>query len=85
MNYKEKKYRKFLICSLFCSIFTLMAVSYLYCYSKVPSKIKIRAGIEQRVEFGIPVTGEFVKKRGSIRAGKGKVQNGVYDLFRQGK
>lgn len=61
MNYREKKYRRFLICSLIGSVITLMVVSYSYCYSRVPSNIKIRAGMEQTIEFGIPVTGEFVK------------------------
>ncbi len=63
MNFIEKKYRKFLIYSLVCSIITLMVVTYLYCYSLVPSEIKIRAGMEQTIEFGVPVTGEFVKKK----------------------
>lgn len=62
MNCREKKYKKFLICSLGCSIITLLIVSYFYCYSKIPSTIKIRAGMEQTIEFGIPVTGEFIKK-----------------------
>lgn len=68
MNYIEKKYRRFLIYSLVCSIITLMVVTYLYCYSRVPSEIKIRAGMEQTIEFGVPVTGEFVKKESEPEA-----------------
>ena len=68
MNYREKKYRRFLTCSLICSVLTLMVVSYFYCYSLVPSNIKIRAGMEQTIEFGIPVTGEFVKDNSDYEA-----------------
>ncbi len=61
MYLRRKRYRRFLIYSLICSIFTLLSVSYLYCYKKIPSNIKIRAGLDQTIEFGIPVSGEFCK------------------------
>ena len=61
MNLREQRYRRFLIYCLFCSIVTLAVTGYFYCYSKVPSNIKIRAGIEQTLDFGIPVTGELSK------------------------
>lgn len=58
---KKKQYRRFLYICLTLSIITLNVTGYLYCYSMIPSNIKIRAGMEQTLDFGIPVTGEFSK------------------------
>lgn len=63
MDTRVQKYKRFLRYSLAVSIITLVVTGYFYCYSKVPSNIKIRAGVEQTLEFGIPVTGEFQKKQ----------------------
>ncbi len=63
METKVQRYKRFLIYTLITSIITLVITGYFYCYSKVPSQLKIRAGMEQTLEFGIPVTGEFKKKQ----------------------
>lgn len=61
METKQKRYKRFLKYSLVCSILTLLGVLYYACYAKIPSHIKIRAGMDQTLYFGVPVTGEFTK------------------------
>lgn len=63
METRIQKYKKFLVYSLVASLLTLVITGYFYCYSRIPSRIKIRAGMEQTLEFGVPVTGEFKKKQ----------------------
>lgn len=54
---KIKRYRRFLYIILACGLIALMAAAYIDYWRKVPSTIKIRAGIEQELDFHVPVSG----------------------------
>ena len=58
---QEKAYRKFLYLLLTGAVIALMAVGYFYYLDKMPSTIKIRAGVEQELNFRIPVSGEIYR------------------------
>lgn len=55
------KYKKFLKISFMGSIFVLLGVIYYTFYSGIPSHINIRAGENQTLDFGVPVTGELTR------------------------
>lgn len=59
---KVRRYKNFLTCALCGSIVLLAVCIYCNCYALVPSHLKVRAGMEQTLEFGVPVTGEFTRK-----------------------
>lgn len=56
---KIKKYRGFLYIILAGGLIALLATVYFDYWKKVPSTIKIRAGIEQELDFRVPVSGEI--------------------------
>ncbi|MCX4338719.1 MAG: SpoIVB peptidase [Lachnospiraceae bacterium] len=58
---QEKKYRLFLWTLLFTGIAALFLAAYISYWDKIPSKIKIRAGVEQEFDFRIPVSGEIYR------------------------
>lgn len=58
---QEKKYRRFLWILLLTGIAGLFITAYISYWDKIPSKIKIRAGIEQEFDFRIPVSGEIYR------------------------
>ncbi|MBO5208239.1 MAG: SpoIVB peptidase [Lachnospiraceae bacterium] len=62
MEYRLKKYRCFLYILLTASVVGLMAAVYMDYWVKVPSTIKIRAGIEQELDFHVPASGEIYQK-----------------------
>ncbi|MDD6811272.1 MAG: SpoIVB peptidase [Lachnospiraceae bacterium] len=57
-----KKYRCFLYILLTAGVAALMAAVYMDYWVKVPSTIKIRAGMEQELDFHVPVSGEIYQK-----------------------
>jgi len=57
---KMRMYRKCLFLLLVVSCMVLGGVGYYYVYNQMPSVIRIRAGVEQSLDLGIPVTGEVV-------------------------
>lgn len=59
---RVRRYKKFLAVSFVCSILLLLVTGYYVCYTSVPGNLKIRAGTEQTIDFGVPVTGEFTRK-----------------------
>ncbi len=60
---QERKYRGFLWFLLMMSVIALtFSVYYIY-WDKIPSTIKIRAGVEQELDFKVPVSGEIYKAR----------------------
>ncbi len=63
---QEKKYRAFLWMLLFAGVAALFLAAYSSYWDKIPSRIKIRAGVEQELDFRIPVSGEI------YRTGKGE-------------
>lgn len=62
MEYRVKRYRCFLYILLTASVIALMVAVYMDYWAKVPSTIKIRAGIEQELDFHVPASGEIYQK-----------------------
>ena len=62
-NQQKKTYRGFLYVLLAAAIVALVAVVYFAYWDKIPSTIKIRAGVEQELDFRIPVSGEIYRVR----------------------
>lgn len=58
---QEKKYRRFLWILLLTGVAGLFLSAYISYWDKIPSRIKIRAGIEQEFDFRIPVSGEIYR------------------------
>ncbi|MCH5256069.1 MAG: SpoIVB peptidase [Lachnospiraceae bacterium] len=58
-EYKIKNYRRFLYIFLAATIVTLITAVYMDYWKKVPSTIKIRAGVEQQLDFHVPASGEI--------------------------
>ncbi len=58
-DYKIKKYRRFLYILLAVAALSLMAAVYADYWKKMPSAIKIRAGVEQQLDFHVPASGEI--------------------------
>ncbi len=58
---QERVYRGFLYLLLSVAVFTLAAVVYVAYWDKIPSTIKIRAGVEQELNFKVPVSGEIYR------------------------
>lgn len=58
---QEKKYRLFLWMLLFAGVAALLLTMYVSYLDKIPSKIKIRAGVEQEFNFRVPVSGEIYR------------------------
>ena len=58
---QEKMYRAFLYLMLAAAVTALMAAVYFSYLDKIPSTIKIRAGVEQELDFKVPVSGEIYR------------------------
>lgn len=58
---REKRYRIFLWMLLLAGVTALFCTVYYSYWNAIPSKIKIRAGIEQEFDFRIPVSGEIYR------------------------
>ena len=58
---QEKKYRRFLWALLLMGVAALLCNIYFSYWQKIPSKIKIRAGVEQEFDFRVPVSGEIYR------------------------
>ena len=56
-EYKLKNYRRFLYILLAASTIALLTAVYMDYWKKVPSTIKIRAGVEQQLDFHVPASG----------------------------
>ena len=54
---QERKYRRFLWALLLMGVSALLCNIYFSYWQKIPSKIKIRAGVEQEFDFRVPVSG----------------------------
>ncbi len=61
-DYKIRRYRGFLYILLAAGLIALTVTIYIDYWKKVPSTIKIRAGIEQELDFRVPVSGEIYKE-----------------------
>lgn len=58
---QEKKYRIFLWTLLLAGVAAIFLTAYFSYLDKIPSKIKIRAGVEQEFDFHVPVSGEIYR------------------------
>lgn len=58
---QERIYRGFLYLLLSIAVATLAVVVYVAYWDKIPSTIKIRAGVEQELDFKVPVSGEIYR------------------------
>ncbi|NLL76791.1 MAG: SpoIVB peptidase [Clostridiales bacterium] len=55
------KYRIFLYLALFCSMTALICTGYFTLWKMVPSNIKIKAGVDQTLDFQLPASGDLYK------------------------
>lgn len=58
---QERTYRIFLYLVLAAAMIALTVTAYLTYWNKIPSTIKIRAGVEQELDFKVPVSGEIYR------------------------
>lgn len=58
---QERKYRGFLWMLLLAGIAALFSAVYFSYLDKIPSQIRIRAGVEQEFDFRVPVSGEIYR------------------------
>lgn len=60
---QRKAYRGFLYVLLMTAAIALITVVYFNYWDKIPSTIKIRAGVEQELNFKVPISGEIYRAR----------------------
>ena len=60
---QERRYRSFLYLVLTAAVAALIVTVYLTYWNKIPSTIKIRAGVEQELDFRVPVSGKIYRVR----------------------
>lgn len=58
---QERKYRGFLWILLLAGMIALLFTVYFSYWDKIPSQIRIRAGVEQEFDFRVPVSGEIYR------------------------
>ena len=58
-DYRIRRYRRFLYILLTAGLIALLITVYIDYWKKVPSTIKIRAGVEQELDFRVPASGEI--------------------------
>ena len=63
---QEKAYRGFLYLLLTVALVVLTAVVYFAYWDKIPSTIKIRAGVEQELNFRVPASGEIYRTEENV-------------------
>lgn len=56
---KLYKYRRFLYIMLGNAVCLWLCAAYLSCWHKVPGTIKLRAGMEEKVDLGVPASGKL--------------------------
>lgn len=67
IEHRIKLYRRFLYILLVFGICALLAAIYMNYWERVPSTIKIRAGIEETLNFEIPVSGRIYQRGDTYR------------------
>ncbi|MDE6945219.1 MAG: hypothetical protein K2P66_12430, partial [Lachnospiraceae bacterium] len=58
---QERMYRVFLYTILAAAAVAITILVYLTYWDKIPSTIKIRAGVEQELDFKVPVSGRIYR------------------------
>lgn len=79
---QERIYRSFLYLVLTAAVAALIVTVYLTYWDKIPSTIKIRAGVEQELDFRVPVSGKIYRVREEDSAPVSSV-NGAEDKGRK--
>ena len=59
MSRQIVKYRRFLYCLLIGGICALTVMTYFTIWSRVPSKIMLKAGVDQELDLKVPASGEI--------------------------
>ena len=81
---QERTYRIFLYLVLAAAMIALTVTAYLTYWNKIPSTIKIRAGVEQELDFKVPVSGEIYRIREEpaalVSSLKGEAENSSEEL-----
>lgn len=62
IDYRIRRYRRFLYILLAAGLIALVTTIYMDYWKKVPSTIKIRAGVEQELDFRVPASGEIYQE-----------------------
>lgn len=74
---KGHVYKKFLYVLLIVGVLGVMASAYYSMWSSVPSTIMIKAGVDQKLDFRVPASGELYKEAIEASSGAGiKTSNG---------
>ena len=60
---QKQAYRAFLYTVLATAVFTLALLVYAAYWDRIPSAIRIRAGVEEELDFHVPVSGPTVMVR----------------------
>ncbi len=74
---QEKKYRTILCFILFGAIAALLLTIYFTYWNKIPSTIKIRAGVEQELDFKVPASGEIYRIEEDAAQAASLPENGI--------
>lgn len=85
MDNRVLRYKRFLYFMLAFGVAAVMLSMYYFMWSSVPSTIMIKAGVEQKLDFKVPATGELYKEavEASGPAGAEVENNSLYiDLGR---
>ena len=61
-NRKMRNYKRILYGILCCACIALACVQYSFLYEKLPNTIKIKAGQEQNIDFGLPASATLYKE-----------------------
>lgn len=81
---QERTYRIFLYLVLAAAMIALTVTAYLTYWNKIPSTIKIRAGVEQELDFKVPVSGEIYRigeePAALVSSLKGEAENSSEEL-----
>lgn len=81
---QERTYRIFLYLVLAAAMIALAVTAYLTYWNKIPSTIKIRAGVEQELDFKVPVSGEIYRigeePAAPVSSLRGEVENSLDEL-----
>lgn len=72
---KKEKYRVLLFGMLLLGIFAVTCSGYYCVWRKVPSTIRLKSGVEQKINFHIPVSGEVYRETIEVSGNMGSVRS----------
>lgn len=71
-------YKKILIVMLLVGILAVFGSAYYFMWSSVPSTIRIKAGVEQKLDLGVPASGKLYREAVPV---SGRAANEATELF----